>query len=86
MYNSNNWYTASVKRDWEYTRVGNTEKCPLSAFSGLILEKKQELLVGTNELSHIRVSLVLGYTVPDKVAEVNCTCVVQALPSFISIH
>ena len=42
-------YSASVKRDWGYTRVWDTEECPLSVLSGLILEKKYELFVGTNE-------------------------------------
>ena len=41
---------------------------------------------GQTRLSDIRVSVVRGYAVADQVAEVNCTWVVQALPSFISIH
>ena len=41
---------------------------------------------GQTKLSDIRVSVVRGYAVADQVAEVNGTCVVQALPSFISIH
>jgi len=41
---------------------------------------------GQTKLSDIRVSVVRGYALADHVAEVNGTCVVQALPSFISIH
>ena len=58
----------------------------MSVLSGLILEEKLNFSTGQTKLSDIRVSVVRGYAVADQVAEVNGTCVVQALPSFISIH
>ena len=40
---------------------GDSQKCPLSVLSGLILEKIYELFVGTNEtVRNIRVSVLSG--------------------------